>query len=243
MNYQSRKRWKRIGICLLILIALTGNIGALAGVYYNKKSNRTVQELQEALSVYEKKIYVAVSDLHAGDILLDENVVLVTRHTDEKAEMYMSEEDIGKVLTTDVLAGSCMLKCMLTEEGESLREVVISKIDYPEYFTEGNQVDVRISYSNAEDYVVLSGKLLVYCDDREGIALRLSEAEILLLSSALHDCDTYEDTELYLVKYPEFQRMKESEVNYIPSIGILELLGRNDESEKRIRIEERLKEK
>lgn len=243
MNYRNRKHLKRAGFWLLVLVAVIGNAAAVYGVYYCYRMDLLVRKQRAELSVYEKEIYVAVADMSAGDIVLEENICLQTRYSDENQELYMTKEDVGKVLTTDICAGSCLTKSMLKNEAESLREVLITRVEVSEHLKAGNRVDVRISFGNAEDYVVLAEKQLVYCDEKEGIVLKLSEEEILLLSSALHDCSTYKDTELYLVKYPEFQRMKESEVNYIPNREVLSMLGKNDEDEKRIQMENRLEKK
>ena len=226
-----------------MLWALTGSTAAVLAGYFCEEKKQIIESLRAELAKNERNLYVAVHGMQAGDIVLKEDVVKVDRFSGEDASVYMSEEDIGKILAVDIPAGSSLLKCMLTEAGESLREVFISQIDVPEHLREGNQVDVRISYGNAEDYVVLTEKKLVWCEEREGIVLKLNETEILMLSSAIHDCGTYKDTELYLVKYPEFQRMEESEVTYIPNREILTLLKRTEKQEERIRIEERLTKK
>ena len=244
MNYQSKKRWRRAGLFALFFVALLGIAATGTALYFCEKNRLAANEMREETEKYKRILYVAVEDMQAGEVVTQEKVVRMLRYSDENEELYMSEEDLDKVLAVDVRAGSCLTKSMLTEQKESQREVFISKVDIPDYLREGNRVDVRISYGNAEDYVVLAGKTLVNCDEKKGIVIRMSEEEILILSSALFDCDIYKDTELYLVKYPEFQRMEESEVTYIPNREILALLGRKEGyEERRIRIEERLIEK
>lgn len=244
MNYRNRKRWRKVGLYLLFFIALFGISATGIVTYFCRKNRLIAKETREELEEYKRLLYVAAEDMYAGEVITQDKVVRMPRYSDEAEDIYMSDSDFDKVLAVDVVAGSCLTKSMLIEQKGSQREVFISKVDISEYLEEGNRVDVRISYGNAEDYVVLAGKTLVHCDEKKGIVLRMSEEEILILSSALFDCDIYMDTELYLVKYPEFQRMEESEVTYIPNKEVLTLLGREEGyDEKRIRMEERLIEK
>ena len=66
---------------------------------------------------------------------------------------------------------------------------------------------------------------MIAYDDIDGMVLRLTEEEILLLSSAVADKDCYKGTNLYAVKYPEQEQMEEGSVNYIPNKEILGMLG------------------
>lgn len=64
----------------------------------------------------------------------------------------------------------------------------------------GDLVDVRISFPNGEDYIVISHKEIINVDER-GIVLRVNEEEILKMSSAQIDVNKYEGTKIYAVKY------------------------------------------
>ena len=199
--------------------------------------------MQKEKALFEKELYVAAKDLRAGQVLTREDVELQIRYTDTEKSSYLDTEDIGKVLLTDVRKGECLTKRMFADTQEDVREVVINRIDLPVGIAEGDLVDLRISFGNAEDYVVLSKKLLVYCEEKKGIILRLKEEELLLLSSALNDCEIYKDTQLYLVKYPEYREMQGSDVNYVPSEAILRMLQKDTEINIRKQLEQRLTER
>lgn len=64
----------------------------------------------------------------------------------------------------------------------------------------GDLVDVRISFPNGEDYIVISHKEIINVDEK-GIVLRVNEEEILKMSSAQIDVNKYEGTKIYAVKY------------------------------------------
>jgi len=223
MNHR-RNRWKKT---LIIIECCITAVAIAAAVYEGillKESISQNRELQERQKTYENVLYVAVSDLQVGNILSEEHVKEEVRYTDEPRTSYMTKEDFGKQVVVAVSKGACLMKSMLSEVEENLREVEIKKIDIPDYLQEGDRVDVRISYGNAEDYVVLAGKHLIRCDEKTGIVVSMNEEEILLLSSALNDCEKYRETGLYLVKYPDKSWTGNSNGNYIPNKEVLLLL-------------------
>lgn len=124
---------------------------------------------------------------------------------------------------------------------KDVREVFLSEVELSGYLQAGDMVDVRIRYCNAEDYIVLSGKILVECEVGHGIVLLLTEEEILYISSAVADCENYENTRLYAVEYPEEVKQSEGSTNYISSMEILAMLDKETtEGERRLALEQRL---
>lgn len=240
MYYRNKKRLGRIVQGIVIVFAVLGSLGSVNGYILSQQKEIQLDELKQQKKLYEKELYVAIRDLRAGQVLTWEDVVLRVRYTDTEKSDYLDTEDIGKMLATDVREGECLTKRMLTDTQTDVREVVISRIDLPIGLTEGDLVDLRISFGNAEDYVVLAKKYLIYCEEKKGIILRMREEEILFLSSALHDCENYKDTQLYLVKYPEYREVQESDVNYIPNEAVLRMLQQDTKIQVRRQLEQRL---
>ena len=240
MYYKNKKKWGKTMQGIVIALAVLGGFGSINGYFMCGEKEKQLDELRNQKVIFEKELYVAVKDLRTGQILTKEDVMLKVRYTDTEKSNYLDTEDIGKMLLTDVREGECLTKRMLADTQTDVREVVINRIDLPVGLSEGDLVDLRISFGNAEDYVVLAKKLLVYCEEKKGIILRMKEEEILFLSSALHDCDNYKETQLYLVKYPEYQSMRESIVNYIPNEAVLTMLNQDTKINQRKQLEQRL---
>lgn len=128
-----------------------------------------------------------------------------------------------------------------SEELKNVREVFLSEVELSAYMQMGDMVDIRIRYFNAEDYIVLSGKTLVECEMGHGVVLLLTEEEILSVSSAIADCEKYENTRLYAVEYPEEIKQGGGSTNYISSLEILAMLKKETaEGERRLALEQRL---
>jgi len=123
----------------------------------------------------------------------------------------------------------------------------------------GEYVDVRITYPNGEDYIVVSCKKIQYVDGQgeteDGIlqsnqvSMEVTEEEILRIASAYVDSVVYGGTRIYAVSY--LDRFQESgTVDYPVNIDVFELLGWNpnaigytiseQEQQRRIRLEQNL---
>lgn len=137
---------------------------------------------------------------------------------------------IGAILSTVVVVGGVTLfvfssKKKKTDEGETLSGVIqVEKETMEEHkiiedvvadderyqhfdcvdmfagINAGDLVDVRISFPNGEDYIVVSRKEIKNIDEK-GIVLKVNEEEILRMSSAKIDMNKYQGTRIYAVKY------------------------------------------
>ena len=90
---------------------------------------------------------------------------------------------------------------------ERNRYLELSDIRLPESVHTNNLIDIRISFPTGEDYIVLNQqRVLSLLNEDEGtsvcgIALNLSEEDLLRLSSARVDENLFEGTYLYAVIY------------------------------------------
>ncbi len=64
----------------------------------------------------------------------------------------------------------------------------------------GDLVDIRICFPSGEDYIVVSHKKIINIDEN-GVVLKINEEELLKMSSARIDMNTYAGTYIYAVKY------------------------------------------
>lgn len=228
----------------MILVSLV-SAGGLVLAYQKLEEYQMKLDIQERqLASYQRTVYMAVENLPKGTVITEETVCQEQRYMDVPQEVFISHEAFGMALNHDVTEGTCLTVSMLSNRGEKCREVFISEVELPEFFQTGDRVDVRIRYDNAEDYTVLTDKILVKYASSEGMVLELSEEEILLLSSAISDKKEYENTRLYVVKYPENKQQESGGVTYIAKREILKLLEREKtEGESRTALEERLLQK
>lgn len=236
-----RKTWKYVGIAGLVFITVTAVVLVILTWCKLEECSYEKSVLQEQLNSYRHVVYVAAEKLSRGTVLTEENTYQEVRYSDLPQEEFVTEDAIGKAVALDVAEGTCLTGAMLCNKEADIREVFISGVDISDNLKSGDRVDVRIRYKNAEEYIVLADKVMLECVPGKGMILELKEAELLLISSAISDCESYEDTRLYVVKYPDYRLTEERSVNYIANQDILVLLGKEKtERESRTALEQRL---
>lgn len=234
-----KKIWKFVYAGFAVCMGLL----ALCALQTAWKCRQQEIEAFNELHSYRRQIYVAASHLSAGTVITQEDVCLSERYLDCDKELFITESDFGKTLLYEVAEGGCLFKSMLSDTQESVREVFFTECKSTGMLEIGDRIDIRIRYSNAEDYLVLSDKWLVACEEN-GMVLRLTEEEILWLASAISDYSEYRGTILYAAKYPGDGNMTAMKQIYIPRIEILEMLHqKSTKGELRAALEARLNEK
>ena len=197
--------------------------------------------VKEQLASYCHMVYVAGENLPKGSRLTEDRLYQEIRYSDLPQSEFITEEDFGMLTAIDIPAGTYLTRQMLYEERKSVREVLLSEVKCTEYLQSGDRIDVRIRYKNAEDYVVLSNKVISKPENGNEIWLDLTEEEILLLASAIADSGEYEATWLYAVRYPAYGESSATQGNYIANHDVLMLLEREKtEGESRTALEMRL---
>lgn len=239
-GYRIRK-WKAVGIIGVIIFAVLTSVATLWKENELRKCLYEKRALEEQINSFKHMVYVASEKISKGTIVTEEIIHQEYRYSDLPNVEFVTEDAFGQIVAVDVAEGTCLTTDMLYAEEKNAREVFISEAEIPDYMQSCDRIDLRIRYANAEDYIVLADKTMVQCEPAKGMVLQLTEEEILLLSSAIADCKTYDDTKLYVVKYPTFEYSGDGTVNYIANQEILVLLEKEKtEGESRNALEERL---
>jgi len=236
-----KKIWRRSGRYRMYI--LVGSVFFFAATEFclligYRKDN---EYLTEQIQAGRRTVYIASERIPKGGVLSGENVIKEVRYSETPQECFVSEDDMGKSVSFDVAAGMYLTEEMLFSGEEDARNVYVSEAEIPEHIQEGTRIDVRIRYSNAEDYVVLADKILQRKTSESGMVLKLTEEEILILSSAVADKANYSGVRLYVVGYPEYRHTEAGKTTYPVRKEILILLGKErEEGENRNALEMRL---
>lgn len=178
----------------------------------------------------QRKVYVAITDIEAGDFLTEDNIEVRTVYSSQPEEIYLNDSGEGKVALVDIPSGTQIINSMLTNNPVSseLREIEFNAISISSNIRDKDSVDVRISYPNGESFVVLSKKQIKgIFPETATCYFWLNEEEILRMSAAIVDAGLYSGASLNVTKYIEPSIQESSIVNYVPSLSILSLIESN----------------
>ncbi|MBQ3060982.1 MAG: hypothetical protein IJD02_00905 [Lachnospiraceae bacterium] len=200
-NYYKRKSLGRI---VIICVAAIGILTTVAFVVTKK----TVKEEKDTVG-----IYVLERDVKAGD------------EAKGTLKMVYVDETIGDILPKDVIKGNeelgfykinlskgvIVTNDMIQTESKLTNDIRLHNFSYVELngkIERGDYVDIRISFNDGSDYIVLSKKRVkdvsVYnpvTETPNELWLDVSEEELLRMSSAAYDGATKENCRLYAVEY------------------------------------------
>lgn len=222
-----------IVVATICIIVMGGAAAATAVMITGQVKNSYSQLLSEArqeLDANMRTVYIATVDIMAGDYVTEEDVESKQVYASQPPTTYMTSEDIGKVALIDILTGTQLLSAMLTDNSiaSELREIEYIVINISSNIANNDIVDIRISFPNGEDYIILPKKTIMGVTVDTGTCyLWLTEEEILRMSSASVDAYLYEGAKLYVTKYIEPAIQDASKVTYEPSVSTLLLIQDN----------------
>lgn len=235
-------------------------------IQYSKCSDlRTSLETYAAkeLAYTDEVVYVLARDMSAGEQLtkdaltscmvrlpVSQNIAVnadISALTGSYAKTALKK---GRIVTSDLFYEDASLL-------ERNRYLEVTDFTLPEALRKKDLIDVRISFPNGEDFIVLEKQpvlsLLTETFNDEvsvrGISLCLSEEELLRLSSARVDKALYDGTYLYAVIYQaDFEHAAETTYPVNPDVftlmqwdpNIVSLFTVKNEQDKRTLLENHL---
>lgn len=228
-----RKSTKRCIVTGVLCSFIAGGIGM--GFYVvsldriKKECERTSAIAQERLQNNLRQVYVATSNLRAGEPLTEENVEHRSVVSEETQDIFITHHEIGKLLRIDIEEGTYLINNMVTDFiQQDLREEEFHVFHLNSNLKESDFIDIRIFYPNGENFIVLSKKSIKSISlENSNCFLWLDAKETHLISSAIVDAYLTEGTKLYTTKYIEPSLQDESQVTYIPNQKVIELISKD----------------
>lgn len=199
----SRLQKKRMLLAVAALtVVLVVLVGAVWGMWHYRQSGKFTAQRAEGCYL-----------LHAGqkDELLKAEDIAVFQYDMEKEGPYLTAAQAeGSRLALDTAEGTRLMEDTVYEGdilSDDMRFHKYTCIKLTERMEKGDYVDIRISFSNGADFILLSKKqiqdITLPKDDggENAIWLNVSEEEILRLSSAVVDAYLNEGSSIYAIQY------------------------------------------
>ena len=167
------------------------------------------------LAYTDAVVYVLSKDMSAGEQLSKDRLTSCTIRLPVSQNVAANADInalIGSYAKTALKKGRIVTSDLFFEDQTLLernRYLEVTDFTLPDALRKNDLIDVRISFPNGEDFIVLEKQPVLslltetYNDtvSVRGISLCLSEEELLRLSSARVDSNLYEGTYLYAVIY------------------------------------------
>lgn len=222
-----KKRKGKIILSAIVGALITGIIFGVFLFIYTKKIGLNPKELLKMKERLEPSVLICLScDTLEGEILTAEHLkeVMVQVPQGNIKQQSLSDYE-GKSLKISLGEGSILSLDMLCEgqkAADDERLLNLSYVKLNEKMKVGDYIDIRISFRNGGDYILLPKKKIrdITGNDvdsqeigQNALWLQVNEEEILRLASAVVDAYYQEGSEIYAIQYVS-ELQKAAEVTY-----------------------------
>jgi len=240
-NPMQRKARNSFLLGMVITLIVCAIIGVAVYFLLSGKDEEKIQQEGTLTYAYRLKI-----DVESGEEITFDKVesVLVSEKavpTGAFASKIKTANSKGKEVWVDAgfpsgykskldLRAGTILASNLVYEGEQLtndvRYIEYNMILLPTTVMEGDYIDIRLTLPNGQDLIVVSKKE-VKSILGDTIGLELSEAEILIMESAIVEAYTMPASKFYAIQYVEPGMQTAATKTYAPTETVQGLIERN----------------
>lgn len=218
----------KIVVCSVVIISVAmGSIAVIKHFTYSDEESSALV-----------KVCVLNERVYADDLMADADITVK-----EVAKEVVPDETISLTDITDagrfrieLPQGVIVTKSMIYDNKDISNDLRLHNFPYVKLTDKvetGGYIDIRISFANGADYVLLSHKKVEDCslyNEAEGIPnalwMEVSEEEIMRMSSAVVDAGMSEGCSIYAIKYIN-DSQQGAVVNYPVNTTIQSLIERD----------------
>ena len=223
---KKKKTKTLITLAVILFIAIVGiSIYEYTQINALNESNAA---LQSSINANTQTVYVATTYIEKGDVITTDNVEMQPICTGLEANNYISSEDIGTTAVVDIDAGTPVMTSMVTtiEVSNDLRDYEIAAVNLATTQDVNDVIDVRITFPDGSDFIVLSQKTIKDIDLENCVfSTYLNEEEILRFTCAMVDAYTTTGARLYTTRYIESNIQDSAVPTYPVSEVVKELIA------------------
>lgn len=216
---------------LLVLFIVAATAAAWFFLQYTSLS-KTANELISMQEANTKTVYVATGYIDKGTELSatgnNANVQKQIIQTGLEAYNYITDAELGSIALVDIPTGTPVMYNMVSALSfeKDTREYEISVVNLATNQHENDYVDVRISFPNGEDYIILAKKPIknLFLDNCV-FSTYCNEEEILRMTSAIIDAYTTTGAYIYTTKYVNSNVQETATPNYLVRAETIDLIN------------------
>ena len=183
----------------------------------NSKNAEALAQKVEELNANSQTVYVAKTDIAKGEKITVDNVEMQPIYTGLDAYFYITAEELGSTAIVDIDAGVPVMYSMVTTEeiANDTRDYEIASVNLVTTQDANDVIDIRITFPDGSDYIVLSQKTIKSVDLENFVfSTNLNEEEILRFTCAMVDAYTTTGARLYTTRYVESNIQEQATPTY-----------------------------
>lgn len=223
------------GMLVTLIVAAVIVIGLLYKI-------NQLNEDKEKLIALQQTVYVAAEDISSGgEITTDMLITDVVQTSMDTSDILTpdsfyeyGDDDVEYLIEytskIDIPAGTIITMDMVSEVGEEItsdtRVQEYNMIILPSQLTNGDYIDIRFKLASGTDYIVLSKKKVLQCNE-DTIWINVTEDEILTLGCAIVECYKSTGSKIYATTYVEPGMQEAATQTYAVSTSVYSQIQNN----------------
>lgn len=242
-----------IGMLVMLIVAIL--IGA---IIYVTMVSPLLKEKEAEANVQYKLVYLInnVNGIESGKTIQSTDVIVASLPSDKTPEdaiiatqaeldgtlpidvessVISNNDSEGLTYTNaarcDIAKGTILSLSVLKRENldPTSRIIEYNMLTLPTMLEVEDYVDVRIAFPNGQDLLVVAHKSVEEINGANTISLFLSEAEILMMNSAIIENYVVKGSNMYVTKYRTNQAVDEikNQITYVPTQEVKDLVAAN----------------
>ena len=221
-------------IAIVLVLALIAGSGYLAYTFKMQADEKTreAENIRAELDENSKSAWIATANIRAGEALVpDVNIELQPIYSGLESYMFWEPAEEGAVATIDIAAMTPVLTSMTTPNmpTNDVREIEVSTVNLMTTSADYDWVDIRISFPDGSDYVVIPKKQVKNLNLSTCVfTIEATEMDIQYMTSAILDAYLTAGARMYVTRYTE-QTLQEPAVTTYPAktatLNMLEASG------------------
>lgn len=183
----------------------------------------------------EKAVYVLNQDVESGQEIttsmfkrISSYENLVPKNIVDATTIANTESDKKVIAKIDMYKNTVVTKDFITLEEEKItddvRTMEYNMLTLPIDIKIGDYVDVRLTFPNGQDFIVISKKEIKNIQGTT-VTFELAEQEILMLNSAIVESYIMTASNIYVAKYVEPGLQEKATNTYIPTVEVRNLIN------------------
>lgn len=214
---------------MLIGIIIGLIIGCIGIAFFFMQATNYKKQIEEA-AANTRKAYALKSDIKSGTNITMSDLVEVSALKDVIPTDYVTINDItdNTIAKLDLTKGLVLSKSMIQESDAKvtadLREQQYNMIVLPQYLNIDDYIDIRITYPNGQDYIVVSKKRIKQISE-DTVWVDMYEQETLVMTNAIVEAYKAPGSKLYATRYVEPGNQTDATPTYVPSATVINLMN------------------
>lgn len=231
MNPMQRKANNYLLIGVLVTLLVTGSIIGILFVQLNKLQTQINTQKEKT-----KEVYVVSKNVNSGETVSLDNLKKVSVISDAIPSDVLKVADLTEntVAKIDMKTGTVVTSNMISEiDSQTTNDIRIQEYNMlvlPSQIENEDYIDIRLRMPNGVDYIVVSKKKVEIptidgVESLNTIRVKMSEEEILTMSSAIVEAYWATASYLYVTTYAEPGMQEQATPTYLASDKVIELMN------------------